>query len=210
MRYILFITVLLSSFCFGQKVVVSNAAHNLLYLKSNPVDISVEGLKCSQFTVKVDNGEIKGENCKFIIRPERTGIITISIFKKNKLIEKRIMNVVKSELIAEISMARDIVTGRLVIEGAKGINVDTKQGHIAFNYVLPIEYDVIMIRGEDVIFRKSYNGYVFNDELKNELQKTIENDLIIFTNMKIEFDKDYSEFRDKSYYLLNDIIIKRE
>ena len=189
---------------------VSNAAHNLLYLKSNPVDISVEGLKCSQFTVKVDNGEIKGENCKFIIRPERTGIITISIFKKNKLIEKRIMNVVESELIAEISMARDIVTGRLVIEGAKGIRVDTKQGHVAFNYLLPIEYDVIIIRGDDVIFRKSYNGYIFSDELKNELQKTIEEDLIIFTNMKIKFDESYYEFPEKSYYLLNDIIIKKE
>lgn len=210
MRYILFITVLLSSFCFGQKVVISNTANNLLYLKSNPVDISVEGLKCSQFTVEVDNGEIKGENCKFIIRPERTGIITISIFKKNKLIEKRIMNVVESELIAEISMARDIVTGRLVIEGAKRINVDTKQGHVAFNYVLPIEYDVIIIRGDEVTFRNSYNGYRFNDELKNELQKTIENDLIIFTNMKIEFDENYPEFPDKSYYRLNDIIIKKE
>lgn len=61
MRYILFFTILFSSFCFGQKVVVSNAAHNFLYLKSNPVDISVEGLKCSQFTVKVDNGEIRKE-----------------------------------------------------------------------------------------------------------------------------------------------------
>src|SRR5690554_6955792 len=210
MKNILFILLLFSSFCFGQKVVVSNAAHNFLYLKSNPVDISVEGLKCSQFTVKVDNGEIKGGNCKFIIRPERIGIITISIFKKNRLIEKRIMNVVESELIAEISMARDIVTGRLVIEGAKGIRVDTKQGHVAFNYVLPIEYDVIIIRGENVIFRKSYNGYIFSDELKNELQKTIEEDLIIFTNMKIKFDESYYEFPEKSYYLLNDIIIKRE
>lgn len=61
MRYILFITVLLSSFCFGQEVVVSNKIHNLLYLKSNPVEICVEGLKCSQFTVKVDNGEIRKE-----------------------------------------------------------------------------------------------------------------------------------------------------
>lgn len=120
------------------------------------------------------------------------------------------MNVVESELIAEISMARDIVTGRLVIEGAKGIRVDTKQGHVAFNYVLPIEYDVIIIRGENVIFRKSYNGYIFSDELKNELQKTIEEDLIIFTNMKIKFDESYYEFPEKSYYLLNDIIIKRE
>lgn len=209
MRYILFFTILFSSFCFGQKVVISNAVNNLLYLKSNPVDISVEGLKCSQFTVKVDNGELKGENCKFIIRPERTGIITISIFKKNKLIEKRIMNVVESELIAEISMAKDH-TGKLLIEGAKGINVDTKQGHIAFNYVLPIEYDVIIIRGDEVIFRNSYNGYIFSDELKNELQKTIEEDLIIFTNMKIKFDESYYEFPEKSYYLLNDIIIKKE
>src|SRR5690554_325069 len=209
MRYVFFIIVLFSSFCFGQKVVVSNKIHNLLYLKSNPVDISVEGLKCSQFTVKVDNGEIKNENCNYIIRPERVGIIKISIFKKDKLIEERIMNVVEIELIAEISMPKND-KGKLLIDGAKGIRVDTKQGHVAFNYVLPIEYDVIMIRGEDVIFRKSYNGYVFNDELKNELQKTIENDLIIFTNMKIEFDKDYSEFRDKSYYRLNDIIIKRE
>ena len=119
------------------------------------------------------------------------------------------MNVVESELIAEISMAKDH-TGKLLIEGAKRINVDTKQGHIAFNYVLPIEYDVIIIRGDEVIFRNSYNSYIFSDELKNELQKTIENDLIIFTNMKIKFDKDYSEFPEKSYYILNDIILKKE
>ncbi len=103
-------------------------------MKSNPVDISVEGLKCSQFIVKVDNGEIKKDNCNYIITPERVGIIKISIFKKNKLIEERIMNVVESELIAEVSMARDIVTSRLVIEGAKRINIDTKQGHIKKEY----------------------------------------------------------------------------
>src|SRR5690554_7281090 len=118
------------------------------------------------------------------------------------------MDVVESELIAEIRMPKDY-TGKLLIEGAKGFSVDIKQGHIAFNYVLPIEYDVIIIRGDEVIFRKSYNGYIFSDELKNELQKTIEKDLIIFTNMKIRFDKDYSEFPEKSYYLLNDIVFKK-
>src|SRR5690554_1468370 len=119
------------------------------------------------------------------------------------------MNVVESELIAEIRMPKND-KGKLLIEGAKGFSVNIKQGHIAFNYVLPIEYDVIIIRGDEVIFRSSYNGYIFSDELKNELQKTIEEDLIIFTNMKIKFDESYYEFPEKSYYLLNDIIIKRE
>lgn len=202
MKRIFIITLLFSSFCFGQKVVVSNAAHNLLYLKSNPVDICVEGLKCSQFTVKVDNGEIKKENCNFIITPERTGIIKISIFKKDKLIEEKIMIVIESELIAEISMPKDH-TGKLLIEGAKHINVDTKQGHIGFDYTLPIEYDVIIIRGDEVIFRNSFNDYVFNDELKNELKKVVENDLIIFTNMNIKFES------GENYYI-NDIIIKKD
>lgn len=206
----IFIMFLFSSFCFGQKVVVSNSAHNLLYLKSNPVDICVEGLKCSQFTVKVDNGEIKKENCNFIITPERTGTIKISVFKKDKLIAEKFMNVVELELTAQLNIPRDITTDKQLIDRANSIDIDAKQVHIGFNYALPIEYDVIIIRGDEVTFRNSYNDYVFNDELKNELNKAVENDLIIFTNMIIKFDDNYYYFNDKDYCRLNDIILKKD
>lgn len=211
-RFILFVLLVIAPFCFGQKVVVTNPAQNFLCTKiSNPVDIHVEGMKCSDLTIQIDNGVIvsngleedsyKGCNCT--IRPEKAGNITIRILKKGKLIAQQVMRVVEFELEAKVDMPYDIDPKNKLVERAFGIRIDGKYNHLDFDSTNTLEYEFIIIRKDKVIYRNTFRDYSFNEDLKYELTKIIKGDLVLFTNMNVTLPSGEK-------YHLNDVVLKKE
>ena len=82
--------ILLCYFCLqytnAQKCIISAAANDIVYRgMASPIDIMVEGIKCKNILVKVDNGKIeKSENCLFIYSPSEKKEVEISVFKIKK------------------------------------------------------------------------------------------------------------------------------
>lgn len=211
MRYFLWMVLFVTPFCFGQKVVVTNPAQNFLCTKiANPVDIYVEGMKCADLTIQIDNGVIESNGweddsyngCKCTIRPEKAGNITIRILKKGKLIAQQVMRVIEFELEAKVDTPYDIDTKTKLVEKAFGIRIDGKYNHLDISGTNPIEYEFIIIRKDKVIYRNTFRDYSFNEDLKYELAKIIKGDLVLFTNMNVTLPSGEK-------YHLNDVVLKR-
>lgn len=200
MRLLFFAILFFPVTFFAQKIVVSNPVSNVLYLEvPNPIDVVVEGLKCSNLKIKVDNGSIRGENCKYVINPERTGTLKISVYNKDKLIGENIIPVVNLTLKAILKGSHN-ADGKLIIERLRSLSVEVEQVNLDIdNYEM--EYDVMIIKGYDVIYKSSFSGKHFNNELKNEFSKIVENDIILFTNIRLKINDDL--------YELNDIVVKK-
>lgn len=200
MRILFFIILFFPVTLFAQKIVVSNPVSNTLYLEvSNPIDVVVEGLKCNNLKLKVDNGNISGENCKYVINPERTGLLKVSIYAKDKIIGENIIPVVNltRKAILKGPIGDD---GKLIIERLTDLSAEIEQVNLDIdNYEM--EYDVMIIRGYNVIYKNSFSEKHFNNKLKNELSKIVETDIILFTNIKLKINDDL--------YELNDIVVKK-
>src|SRR5690606_28732119 len=124
MRLLFFAILFFPVTFFAQKVVISNPVSNVLYLEvPNPVDVVVEGLKCSDLILKIDNGNISGENCKYVINPDRTGKLKVSVFdKKDVLIDESIIPVVNLTVKAVLN-GRDGNDSKLIIERLRSLSV---------------------------------------------------------------------------------------
>lgn len=200
MRFLFFVILFFPATFYAQKVVVSNPVSNVLYLEvSNPIDVVVEGLKCSNLKLKTDNGSISGENCKYVFNPERTGPLKISVYNKGKLIDESIVPVVNLTIKAVLNGPVDD-SGKRIIEKLRGISAEVEQVHLEIEHY-ELEYDVMIVRGLEVVYTSSFSDKNFNHELKDELRRTTENDIIIFSNIKLKL-KD-------NIYSLNDIVVKK-
>src|SRR5690606_29387314 len=98
---------------------------------------------------------ISGENCKYVINPDRTGKLKVSVFdKKDVLIDESIIPVVNLTVKAVLNgpAGND---GKLIIERLRSLSVEVEQVNIEFdNYEM--EYDVMIIKGYDVTYKSSF------------------------------------------------------
>lgn len=201
MKKLFFYIIFFPQLFFAQKVFISTPVNNLLYLEvSNSVEINVEGFDCKDLRVQVNDGTVEGNGCNLIIKPNKTGLLQINIFnRKNKLIAEKTINVVNLEFVARLKAPVD-ENNKIIIERATGIFVEVRQVPLDFDYS-KIEYTLMIIRENDVIFKNSYTGNFFDDVLKNELKKITKNDLIIITDIQF--------LSDGKAHQLNDIVIKK-
>ena len=69
----------------AQHFALSNDRMNVAYLGvDNPISIAVENCPCKNMVVKVRNGTIDGQNCKYIFRGIEVGAAYIVIYKKTE------------------------------------------------------------------------------------------------------------------------------
>lgn len=68
---------------FGQRISITNESNSFLYLEiDNTLTIAVENYSCKLLHVKIDNGEIRGEEGYYTVRPKVVGTATITILTK--------------------------------------------------------------------------------------------------------------------------------
>lgn len=68
-------------------VAVAPVKMNVFYLGvNNPVTIAVSGAKDADITASIDNGTIEKSGSFYIVKPQKTGLATISVSLKGKLI----------------------------------------------------------------------------------------------------------------------------
>jgi len=200
MKKLILLILFFSQFSFSQKVIVSNPINNNLYLEVfNPLEIYVEGFKCTDIKIEIDNGFINGRGCSYNIKPSVIGNLKIKIFnKKHKLIAEQSLNVINLKPIAKLK-APQTKSGELILERASGISAEIEGVDIVIDDS-KIEYDLFIIRNDKVIYKKHFIGKIFNEELKSKLQDIFEDDLVLVTNVGITINA--------QFYKLNDIVIK--
>ena len=56
---------------------------NIAYIGlDNPISIAVENCPCNHIVLKVENGTVTGENCRYIFRAKEVGAAHITVYKK--------------------------------------------------------------------------------------------------------------------------------
>lgn len=202
MRKLFLFMLLFSQYFFAQKVIVANSINNNLYLEvSNPVEVSVEGLKCKDIKIEIDNGFVSGKGCSYAIKPSSVGNLKIKIFnRKNKLIAEQLMNVVNLKPIAKLKAPQNN-QGDFIIERAFGITAKIEQVDLVIDDS-KIEYDLIIIRNDKVIFKNHFFGNTFNDEVKAKLKDIYKGDLVLITSVGVTINNEF--------YKLNDIIVENK
>lgn len=67
----------------AQHFAIGNEKFNIAYIGiDNPVSVAVENCPCSNIVLKVENGTVTGNNCKFIFRGKEVGGAYIIVYKK--------------------------------------------------------------------------------------------------------------------------------
>jgi hypothetical protein len=67
----------------AQHFALGNDKFNIAYIGvDNPISIAVENCPCNSIILKVDNGTVTGENCKYIFRVNEVGVAHIKLYKK--------------------------------------------------------------------------------------------------------------------------------
>ncbi|MDI9319707.1 MAG: GldM family protein [Phycisphaerales bacterium] len=162
----------------------------------NPLDIVVEGLKCSAITVTTNNGIIKkGENnCNYIHIPERQGSSEIIIStKKDRVISTIhfIASFIKGIPVASLfGKERGEVyidsNGTLYIYDSLScsqIDANINGPDWDAGFIIQKFCVAIIRRGDTAFFRNNIGGNIFSEEIKQEFKKTNQDDKLIFYGM---------------------------
>ena len=68
----------------AQHFALSNDRMNIAYLGvDNPISIAVENCPCKNIVLKVKNGTVVGQNCRYIFRGKEVGAASIVVYEKN-------------------------------------------------------------------------------------------------------------------------------
>lgn len=67
----------------AQTFVLGNDRMNIAYLGvDNPISVAVENCKCKDIVLKVKNGTVQGQNCKYVFKGIDVGVAHITVYKK--------------------------------------------------------------------------------------------------------------------------------
>ncbi|NHN27160.1 hypothetical protein FIA58_015870 [Flavobacterium jejuense] len=176
---------------FSQKVVVRTFFDYgvLYYGVQNPVDIIVEGEKCKDLKIIVDDKIISGNNCNYTILPKKIGEIEIAIYKKSKLVGKQKLQVIDIIPVATLT-APENENGEKIIQNAHNLTFLFKGLTCSDINIPKLEYKVTIIRKDKVVFSNVFHKRVFTEELRKELQTLQKEDLILFTDIKVTLIND--------------------
>src|SRR5690606_6629737 len=148
----------------------------------NPLDYMVNKYNCEKITFKVTNGEVHHlENCKLLIKPNDLNPVSIKAFYKNKLIGNTTYTV---ELLKpDIDLYCPHQNEKPLYTKSKGILF--KINNLDIDLINNItEYEVIILRGNEVLLRNTFFKSNFDEGLISVISKLKKDDLIIIDNIK--------------------------
>ena len=112
---------------------VSADKMNVLYLGvENPVTVAVSGIASSDLEVMIDNGEIKGENGKYLVLPAEAGEAVIKVTKGDKDLGEAVfrVKVIPDPVAAIAGMTEGTITLEKLL-AREGVDV-----------LFPIDFDI--------------------------------------------------------------------
>ena len=187
MRKIVILIVILfgMSLSYGQSIIYNNPNNNFLIKGiENPLDYLVSKYNCEKISFQITNGELyQLENCKILIKPNNLRPVNVKAFYKNKLIGS---TTYKVELLKpDIDLYCPYQNEKPLYTKAKGISF--KFGKLDIDIEVNIKkYEMIILRGNEVLLRNTFFKSNFDKEQINIISKLKKDDLIIINNIKSE------------------------
>ena len=186
---LIFLTLIVYRYeCLAQEASLSIWAENIIYQElPTSVKIVVEGRKCGDFKVKVDNGTITGNGCDYKITSKNIGRCNVTIYYENNndtiVLESIALRVKKVPIpYAVIDNKQkgqieyeEIIKQKYIMCKLENFNYD-------YRYLIK-EFNFIIERDGKQIFQEKVNGYKFTDTILSELTKLNKEDKILVKNI---------------------------
>lgn len=171
------------SLSYGQSIIFNNPNNNFLIKGvENPLDYSVNKYNCEKISFEITNGELNQlENCKILIKPNNLDPVNVKAFYKKKLIGN---TTYKVELLKpDIDLYCPHQNEKPLYTKSKGILL--KINNLDIDLINNItEYEVIILRGNEVLLRNTFFKSNFDEGLISVISKLKKDDLIIIDNIK--------------------------
>jgi hypothetical protein len=177
-------------YSWAQEFTISLQRCNKIYKGvENSMDIFVEGKTCKVIIAKTNNGILMKLNCHYIYRPDSIGDVKFEIYlgEKNKF----------KKIGASWFEVKQIPLPIAYVGGLNGSKIkkgflNAQQGVgayadpcLGFDLTYMVEsFMFIIIRDNKIIFSQKNSGNVFSQEIKENLRTLINNDAVLFTNIK--------------------------
>jgi len=178
---------LISTIARGQKVVVASMKQNIVHEGlANPLTIMAENCDCNQIQVKTDNGFLKKyDDCSYDYTPTRLGMAQILVTCKGKT-QNYLLRVIAPTITYERPVAIiDKKNGgnirKSVLEVQMGIIISGGDKDVKYKLH---QFTMAVMRDNRMIWSKSNEGPVFNEDIVRFLTTLKPGDRVVFFNME--------------------------
>ena len=198
-------------FCQRINFSINNESLDCVYANmDNIISAFIENESCDLISLKTDNGVIKkGENCQYIINPNKIGKANIYIIlkKNNKIDTIGMRSIIVKELIPCIRVfgLEFVNNGILPKDSLKyAVSLIGYYDNIINSRLMPkiIEYRIIVVRRNKIFYIKLFNNPIFSDDIKNCFHTIEVGDDLIFDKIKyVDINGDNKFFQPIEYII---------
>lgn len=165
---------------------------------SNMYNINISNCDCRNITIEIDNGTFHKSNqqCLFAVFPKEVGLINVSIFIKKKLHKVKTYTVLRVPKFNAV-LESEIYPKSYDIEyfqNAFMLSLNTFPWDINMTYNM--SYDLLIVRGDNVIFKYFHNDRYFNSDIKEAFKRLERKDVIVFKNINFWSSEDFNDSLD--------------
>ena len=190
MKYL--ILILFSTVVTAQNITIETYVNNFFYWGiSNLITVSVDGYDHNSFQLKTDNGSVERiEGNNFSISPKKTGNLKISVYdESNTKIAEKTMHVLDLRFKAILRMSYD-EKDNPILKRSRGIKIVVDHPTITLSINPTIKYQILILRGESIIFDIYHESSLFNDEIKKKLLNCQSGDILIIRDITMSSKND--------------------
>lgn len=187
---IIFFTSSKTFFAQNSSVVISGRTQQVAYIGlDNPIEVKTEGLGCESLSVSLDNGSLHNLSpCRYWYRPSKPGEVRFRLYKAGNDSSQTVEQVIRVEELPDpIAVVGGKKTGNYLREALRAqagvAAVVSPSIGIDLRYAV-VEYTVVIIREDKVIFFEKAMGNAFNQKIKTGLDLLEKGDIIIFGQIR--------------------------
>jgi len=175
-----------------QTVMAKGRQQNTFYLEiDNPVDVLVEGYKCSSIFLTTDNGKIERDECYYNYHAANLGSAHITIYKKEKgkSVKLKTYEWFVIPLPKPVAQVGGFQNGSHVSKGALSAQPGIAAGFAGgLGIDRPYEvsnYFITIIEDSTIKFAGHFEGALFNDKIRELFKAMKQGAVVSFTNIQV-------------------------
>lgn len=171
----------------GQVVALENIrANSVVAGLPHPLQIVAEGVPCADLTITVDQGTIQVLHpCQYEFQGTTVGNATIQIYKGATLIAEKIIRVRRwPDPVIRLGGRTHGPMGVAELKAQLGLIAAIENMDIDAR-ALVLDYDVRIVRNQEVVFTYKNQGGRFESQARQGLQQIKRGDQLMLTNIKV-------------------------
>lgn len=176
-------------FSNAQEICIENKVTNFSWIGfNNLIEINDQD-DCSKLILKTNNGTVtRSNNCTFYFNPSKVGIAKLTVYRTSgndtikigdKILKAKYFPIATSTIGGK---SNGTILKKLLLAQNR-IDVDVLNFDIDLHYDV-ISFEILIIKGDKVPFKKEFKGGEFDENLKAEFNNLNKGDALLFFNIK--------------------------